>query len=173
MDDIGDVAAGLVMTLVLAVAIVMVFVFFAVLFLAGAGLVWFVRSQRMPPRGALAPPVRWFDAPPSSRWLAAYDYWLYQLENLTGITFTTSPTRLLVGAEIVSVGSALLAGGALALLDPGSGTSWLVGLGGTAAVIGGITGWKLAQPAPGWFTFENGHPGAQEPDGFMLGTEEW
>jgi hypothetical protein len=174
MNDPIDRALGEALGLVVLILTAILFVWLLILLVVG---VWAVRYLWGNPasagEGVPLPPNRLFGAPPTVRWLAAYEYWLYRLEQVTWIEWSTTPGRLMIGCLIISLGIAGLIGGALWLLNPMAGMemmgwSLLIGSG-----IGVFTGWQMAQPAKGWF--DGGSPGKPlgtgEDEGIFLGEE--
>lgn len=172
LEGVADGAAGILILVFTATLIV----FFAILYVLGLGVFRYLWARQQEEKAAPPAPTRMFGAPASVRWLAAYDYWLYRLEKLSGIEVTTTPRRLMAGSLIVSVGPALMAGLPLLLLDPTSGRGWLEVLIATGLVVGAVTGWKLAGPAAGWFEFSRSTSNSAEDDeelgGFILGEED-
>ncbi len=165
-DDSGDVAAAIVMLVVLVLTVLII------VFLKAIGVLQNGdddEQEEEPPA-----PTRMFGAPADARWLAAYDYWLYHLERNTGIDFVASPSRMVMGAVIVSVIPAVMVGLPLDVIDPGAGMPWTLALGGVALVVGFITGTKLSRPVETWFG--SGAAGGSSPvereDVIVIGEEQ-
>lgn len=177
VDEVASRATAMII-MAMTVAIL---VFLAIPTSLGMGVIWWLLKQRgvdQPTRLEAAPPLppsRMFDAPPTEQWLNAYEYWLYRLEQWTGIDFSTTPNRLTTGALLVSVGPALLLALPLAFYDPANAGSWLLGFGLGGGGLGLWIGSKLSQPA-GWFHVSPS-AGSQtdlpEEGGVVLGEEEW
>jgi hypothetical protein len=170
MDEGLDKAMGFLILMLT----VIVFLYLAILFLLGLWLVRYLWGyETSGEAGKPLPPTSMFGAPATVRWLAAYEYWLYQLEKASGIEFSTTPNRLLAGSLIISVGVAAIIGSGLSLFHPATAgqvvvTSLLLGSG-----VGLFTGWQLSKPAWGWFGTGIGHDQTRsdEGEGFLLGEE--
>ena len=106
-----DPISGMIWLLLLALTAT-VMAFLGVLILGGVWLFRLIRPKAEQEKVEQQPkpvaPTRMWDAPASSQWLGAYDYWLYLLSKVTGFSFSTTPARLTSGAVIVSVGAALV-----------------------------------------------------------------
>lgn len=137
---------------------------------------WLIRTVTGTGEREDAPPLptRMFGAPHGSRWVMAYDYWLFQLERATGIEFNIDPTRLLIGCIVITAGPAVLAGSIVDLLDPAPGMGWMGGLGAAGLLIGIIAGRMQASPAIGWFDAVSSSGSSHGPRrGFLdLGEDE-
>jgi hypothetical protein len=175
-DDIASAATGILVIAITAV----IFIFFAILFLLGVKVVRKLLGMQsddgdVEPDARPLPPTRMFGAPPGDQWRNAFDYWLYKLEDLTGIEFTTSPERLMAGSLIITVGAALVASMPLMVIAPSDGAGFAMGMLGTSVVVGLVMGNKLSQPAAGWFENRNsvGLTAPRENDGIIIGEEDW
>lgn len=161
-DEMGEGIAGAAVALILVVMGVFLMVFIGGLVLIGILLRNVFGSTQSPlKRGKSLPKaadLRWFHAPSDGNWIEAYDYWLYQIENSTGLSLTTSPLRLYSGALLVSLVPAIGIGLVWAVFAPETAESGLLGLLIAGGVIGAITGRKLSQPAGNWFTFDEDEP---------------
>lgn len=176
-DDVASTAASWIILALTAG----VLVFLAIPILLGIGVIHKLLSKPEVEASAETkpeplPPHRMFGAPPVDQWTNAYEYWLFRLENVTGISFSTSPTRLMVGALIVSIGPALLVSLPLLALDPVNGFHGALIITGAGLLIGLFSGKKLMRPVTGWFerTPSSGASGQQSDlSGFILGEDEW
>lgn len=164
--------------LALSVLLMLVFVFAAAVAIVRV-VQFFVDHYVLPqfyPATAVFAEQRLFGAPPDSQLFSAYDYWLRCLEQATGLSFTQSPGQLLIGSILISLAPALVIGVPLMLLDPVTGSSWLPLLTLFGVLFGGFTGYRLGQPAQGWFQALGAGTSASEDGeqgGFTLGDEEW
>lgn len=176
MNQGYDPISGLIWLLLLALTGT-VFVFLFVLGLAGVWLfrlIWPKEEQEtVEQQPEPAAPTRMWDAPASSQWLAAYDYWLYLLSKVTGFAFHTTPSRLTTGAVIVSVGAALVIAIPGVLLLPDAGTQLLVGAIAAGGLVGLITGEQLAQPRAHFFTIPKEQGRAAQKDHIHIGDKDW
>jgi hypothetical protein len=165
LDELVGILAVIFLFFVLA--------FLAALFAGGAWLVRYLLGGAENHRESPTPPIRLFGAPASTRWLTAYDYGLYKLENTTGIAFNTTPARLMAGALIITVGPAVMVGLPLFIVEPVYGGAGLLLLTIASAVVGLLTGWQLTRPAAGWFDFRRGGGSSDGEDGsgFTLGDD--
>jgi hypothetical protein len=124
------------------------------------------------------PPVSMFGAPASSWWVENYERWLWRLEDITGVNFSSSPERLFAGSMLLAVcvglPIALLAGiSAAAVL----GEAGFVTVGGlvfiSVVLVNGLSAWGLSRPVAGWWTpVSSGDelaPLPSEEGGFILG----
>nr|WP_281721424.1 hypothetical protein [Nitrosomonas nitrosa] len=170
--------SGLMVGFILFIATISVVIFLVILAIVGFWAFAFLkrRATRWVSLDYARP--RWFDAPPMTQWVETYEFWLYKLEDVTGINFTHWPGQTFLGCIIVSVGGALLPGVAMALIDPVYSTNWLGFAGALGGVIGSLTGLHMAQPTTTWFDGSSQSsfrlPG--DDDGFVLGEEiegEW
>lgn len=142
-------AAGAVILFVLTIVVV---IWLIVLALAGWLVFRFLRKHLNSPLSSPEiAPVRLFDAPPSSSWLDTYDQWLDKLEKVTGLDFTRTPRRLMVGALVISTGAGLVIGVFVLLLTSAPAEASLGGSIAISTVVGGVTGYKLSLPVGGWF----------------------
>lgn len=171
-------ATALLFMLALSVLLTIVFLFLS------AVAIFFVlrfvtRRYLMPqfyPATAVFAGERLFGAPPDSQLFSAYDYWLSCLESATLLPFTETPTQLVTGSIILSLTPALIVGLPLLLVEPQVGNCVFPGLILFGVVFGGFTGYRLGQPAAGWF---EALPGTSPPlndvpdGGITLGEEEW
>lgn len=152
-------------------------------FLAAAGIFLLLRfltiryvMPQLYPATAVFAEQRLFGAPPDSQWFSAYDYWLMCLEQATGLTFTQSPSQLLIGSIMISLAPALVIGLPLAVLVPAAGGCLLAGLTAAGLVVGAVTGQRLGQPMPRWFgpmNIRGRLDSGQDEGGFSLGDEQW
>lgn len=152
MNDPIDRALGEALGLVVLILTAMLFIWLLILLVVG---VWAVRylwgNESVGGAGQPLPPTSMFGAPATVRWLAAYEYWLYRLEQATWIEFSTTPGRIMAGCLIISLGIATVIGCILWVFNPlagleAMGLSLLIGSG-----VGVFTGWQMAKPAKGWF----------------------
>lgn len=172
-DGLDDFVVGIMAV----VFIGLVLAFLGIIYALGMWLLRLLFAREEQSGEAPPPPTRMFGAPASARWLAAYDYGLYKLERTTGIEFNTTPSRLMIGSLIITVGAGLTLGIPLffisSLLNPIYPIAWMIVITVISLVIGGLTGWQLTKSAPGWFDF-NGDFGdirEEERNGFTLGEE--
>lgn len=175
--------AGLLTSLALfalALSVLLMIVFF---FLASVALFLllrlFFRRVVLPqfyPATAVFAEQRLFGAPPDSQLFSAFDYWLFTLEKATGLPFTQTPGQLFMGSILIALAPAFVVGIPLAVFSPEVGSSLLPGLLIFGVLFGGFTGYRLGQPAQGWFqALGNGSSGRNDntQGGFLLGDEEW
>lgn len=163
----------------LALSVLLMIVFF---FLAAVALFLLLRLvfrrvvlPQFYPATAVFAEQRLFGAPPDSQLFSAFDYWLLCLEKATGLPFTQTPGQLFVGSILIALAPALVIGLPLAAVSP-DGDSVLWGLVLFGIGFGGFTGYRLGQPAQGWFQALGGGRDARNDDsqdGFRLGDEEW
>ena len=175
MDDVIDGLAESAATILILLFSATLIIFFAILFVLGLGIFRYLWTRQAEDKAAPLAPTRMFGAPATVRWLAAYDYWLYRLEQASGIEFTTTPARLMAGSLTVSIGSAFVIGLPMVLFGASSGRAGFGMLVGTGLIVGVLTGWKLAGPAAGWFEFSreiDDSADDEELGGLILGEED-
>jgi hypothetical protein len=163
----GMITTLIVFSLMLSVVIMLVIVL-AVLIAIGVALYLIMRRWVIPIlRKPFETPERMFDAPPAVRWISAYEYWLFLLEEATGIDFTTTPARIFAGCLVISLSPAVVLGLPLAVILH-SGT-WPLILTVAGIIAGLYTAFKFADGGSGWF---QGPPGGSDSGagGFTLGT---
>jgi len=175
MNDPIDRALGEALGLVVLILTAMLFVWLLILLVVGVWAARYLWGTGQPAgEGAPLPPTRMFGAPATVRWLAAYEYWLYQLERATWIEFSTTPGRIMAGCLLISLGIAAVISCALWVFNPLAGgeiLGWSLLIGSGAGVF---TGWQMAKPAAGWFiSSENFTSGSlSERSGLFLGEDQ-
>lgn len=166
-------------TLALVLVVLWILVAIAVLAVAWAALVFVYRqlTGRVTSNSS-GPAVSMFGAPASSWWVETYERWLWRLEDLTGVNFTSSPERLLGGsmllAACVGIPAALLAGiPVAAVLGEGSFAAVGGGVFISVVLINGLSAWGLSRPVAGWWSptssGDDVSPLPSEEGGFILG----
>lgn len=181
MYRVFDEMAATLISLIILVMAASIFIWLIIIAVVGGlilrailGLIRRNNADTQPEeKTAPLPPTRWFGAPPITQWLGAYDYWLYQLENVTGIDFTTSPERMALGAVIISLGPGVLVSSLVLLLGVTPEVAVIppvIGL-----VVGLVTGQRLSQPASNWFpsAINSGQEASAPAKGIVLGEEDW
>ncbi len=175
-SDPFQTAAGCAIAIFLFALMISVLIFLIVLFLVMSllGVVlaiilkrWVIPQLQKP--FTLQP--RLFGAPPMTRWQMAYEYWMFQLEQITGIPFNASPLGLTVGALIISLTPALVFGGGLMVLYPSMSSTIPTVLTVGGIILGLLAGNKLGQPGDGWFRLRGG--AGETPGGITLGEQDW
>jgi hypothetical protein len=165
-----DTLTSLVATLLIFSLMVAVSIFLLVLLLVmiALGVVaylilrrWVIPFLQQP----FTAPPRLFGAPATVQWMLAYEYWLFLLEQVTGIEFNSTPFRILIGCLIISLTPAVVIGLPLAVISPtGAWLQWLT-IGGIA--VGLFTGFKFPSGGAGWFESLDGND--EGTGGFILG----
>ncbi|MEO8612099.1 MAG: hypothetical protein ABI690_29650 [Chloroflexota bacterium] len=174
-DSIIETVTGLI----LVSLIVGVVIFLVALAVAGFFLFLYLKHKFDQATKIEYARPRLFGASPQIQWTSTYEYLLYKLEDITGLTFTQWPGQILIGCLIISIGGALTLGILFTVVMPSSGTTWLTlfGLGG--AGLGVLTGTKLGNPFGNLYSLNNGSGSASSGDensqgslGTLLGIED-